>query len=134
MPQIVITNWQRCEPLAWTVKLAFPQYRRKMVYLHRDASDPTTVTLNGLNWDGGSRNEYRIVLGRAFVLGDNHTDPLHNLSEGKNVTVPIDGAIIEGGIFCGKDKLLRVHVNADLYDTLLAACENTQGVDIVERV
>ena len=63
----------------------FPDYRKRQVSLRQG----TSVSLNGLNWDGGSRSEYTLVdltTRQMTRIGNNIAAPWNNKDEGSRVT------------------------------------------------
>jgi len=100
----------------------FPDYTGRK--LHVEAA--TSVTLYGLNWDGGSRNQFRACTIAGEVTGGsdayNAQSPWRNQGEGKTLSIPQGFVVVEHTIFCGKDCGLRVYVNpADMPRWLPAA-------------
>lgn len=79
-----------------------------------------TVTLSGLNWDGGSRTSYTaLTLAGGRVTGN--TDryhmmaPWNNPAEGARMPLPSGYVVLAGGTFCGKPSTMTVYINP--YDT-----------------
>lgn len=114
-----VKRWQRINLLRDIVRAAFPDYRKTRVVLKADPDGATTVTLHGLNWDGGSRSEYRKVwLGTGLSsvagvaqLGDHMAHPMNNTTEGTMHTVGEHEAIVEAGTFCGKQAIAYVYLS-----------------------
>lgn len=108
-----INGWQKDQTIARIVRATFPNYRRKRVWVRAAES----ITLSGLNWDGGSRDEYRACSidgkqGSGVTTGILSTPaPWNNQFEGKSVPIPQGYVIVRGGTFCGKDATLCLHVN-----------------------
>ena len=73
------------------------------------------VTLNNLNWDGGSRNSYAAFTLDGAPLGnaDKHHAPApwENAAEGARVLVPQGACLVQYGTFCGKDATAYIYVN-----------------------
>jgi len=77
------------------------------------------VGIHGLNWDGGSRNQFRACDLQGNRLGsmDKHNmrAPWNNPAEGQYLPMPQGAVVVEHSIFCGKDDGLTFHINpADL--------------------
>jgi hypothetical protein len=109
---ISITSWSRDPTIAAIVRATFPDYRRKTVYVKASQ----TVGLHSLNWEGGSRSEYRACTITGELLGD--TSRYAKLApwdirqvEGLEVPIPPGSVVVRGGHFCGKESLLTIHVN-----------------------
>lgn len=103
------------------VRATFPAYRKRKVYLR--ASE--TVTLQELNWSGGSRSEYNTCTldGRAIgsTLPYSAVVPWENKAEGATLPIPSGMACVRGGFFCGKESTLTIIVNpADMPKYLTA--------------
>jgi hypothetical protein len=73
------------------------------------------VTFYGLNWSGGSKNEYRActIDGRPIESKYDMSAPApwNNPFEGKTVSIPVDAVIVFGGFFCGKRRQLTIYVH-----------------------
>lgn len=112
MNSIEINGWQKEPSIAAIVRATFPGYKRKKVYVR--ASE--TVSIYGLNWEGGSRNEYR-----ACTVNGVHTggmDEYHQYApwdsrqvHNAQVPIPTGMIVVQGGHFCGKESILTLHVN-----------------------
>jgi hypothetical protein len=88
-------------------------YRRKSVVVV-----PTnTVTLQGLNWDSGSKSLYSAVsiatnkAVTAGYLGNPH--PMQNENEGAKIAIPPGVVICEHGTFMGKPSRMTIYVHPD---------------------
>ena len=93
------------------IKATFPKYRKRSVYIK--ASD--TVTFYDLNWSGGTKADYRACktdgtpLERQVDMG--MMAPWENPYEGKTVNIPKGCVVVEGGFFCGKERILYITFN-----------------------
>ncbi len=93
------------------VKATFPEYRKREVVIVPSEK----VTFYDLNWSGGTKAQYRACgidgssNGRRLNMGQ--PAPWNNPYEGLSVDLPIDCVIVEGGYFCGKERMLYFHVN-----------------------
>ena len=107
-----IANWKQDTTVRRIVNATFPSYRKRKVWVRASES----VSIYNLNWDGGSRNEYRAcsIEGRAGGSLDRFKDyapwdprQIHNQS------VPLlpGAVVVQGGTFCGKDATLTIHVH-----------------------
>ncbi len=95
------------------VNATFPKYRKRTVVIR-----PTTkVTFFDLNWSGGTKADYRACTVAGDPLERKHdmgmAAPWNNPFEGKEIDLPKDVIIVEGGYFCGKDRQLYLHVHPD---------------------
>jgi hypothetical protein len=110
-PPIVITAWQKEPSIAAIVRATFPSYRRKKVYIK--ASE--TVSLQDLNWSGGTRSEYRACTINGQWTGSTANyhvcPPWANPAEGQEIPIPPGMIVVRGGHFCGKESALTLHVN-----------------------
>ena len=110
-PPIEINAWQKDRGIAAIVKATFPSYKRKKVYVKASES----VSIQDLNWSGGTRCEYRACTLDGLELGslDRYSAmaPWNNPAEGQLLPVPIGACVVRGGYFCGKESLLTIHVN-----------------------
>jgi hypothetical protein len=110
-PPIEITAWQKDPSIAAVVRATFPTYRRKKVYIK--ASE--TVSLQDLNWSGGTRSEYHActIDGTPTGSSDKYSayHPFDNPAEGKEIPIPTGIVVVRGGFFCGKQSALTLHVN-----------------------
>ena len=98
--------------VAAIVAATFPEYAGRKFRVE----PRTTWTLSNLNWDGGTRSQYRTCtvdgaqsLGRADRY--NAQPPWANDAEGKVMPVPVGAVIVEHAMFCGKDAGLYIYVN-----------------------
>lgn len=70
------------------------------------------VTLHGGYWDGGSRSEYWGMLksGTRVTLNYPTAPPQFGGGQPPSVMPTDDMAIVQGGVFCGKESFLTVYV------------------------
>lgn len=96
-------------------------YRKRKVFV-RAAEE---VTLYGLNWDGGTRNEYNAVRLDDFAVsskpGMNFPAPWDNAYEGAKVPLIPALAIAKTGVFCGKESVMTLYVHPSVLPQLLPA-------------
>ena len=89
----------------------FPEYSGRKFSVEARAH----IYLCGLNWDGGSRNQYRActVTGEPIGSADrfNHVAPWNNQAEGQKVPLPEGCVVAEHTIFQGKDMGVRFYLN-----------------------
>jgi hypothetical protein len=111
MNAIEIKGWQKDAGIAAIVRATFPAYKRKKVMVR--ASE--TVSIQDLNWSGGTRSQYRACTfdGRSLGSLDKYSAlaPWDNPAEGQTLPVPAGAVVVRGGHFCGKESLLTIHVN-----------------------
>lgn len=99
--------------VAAIVAATFPDYRRKTVLVH--ATD--SCSIYGLNWDGGSRNQYRACTldGSPRENWDHFAAmfPGDPRQPKPGDTAPVDRGvcIVRGGTSCGKPALLHLHIH-----------------------
>lgn len=103
------------------IRATFPGYKgRKIRLLAREA-----ISLQGLNWDGGSRSQYRACTLEGHMTGGsdryNAMHPMDNPAEGMRLPIPQGAVVVEHSIFMGKDSGLRVYVNPADMPRLLPA-------------
>jgi hypothetical protein len=87
-------------------------YRRKKVQFVITES----VTLQGLNWSGGSINRYHavdLITGRSTTQNFSAPHPMFNENEGAQVALPVNGVIVRTGTFMGKPSLMTIYVRPD---------------------
>jgi len=89
-----------------------------------------TVTLHGLNWDGGSKSEYHAVNLDTLAmtspdLGREH--PWFNRYEGAKVQIPPNHAVIRTGIFLGQTAMMVIHVHPSNVPKLLGDYSNADA-------
>lgn len=104
----------------WEVKqlAARVGYRKKQYALNVTQK----VTLQGLNWSGGSRTQYTAI---DLDSLDSSTPnfgappPWANPAEGVAVEIPLNMVILEHGLFCGKPSTMVVHVRPENAPRLL---------------
>ena len=86
-------------------------YRRKKVAVVAAES----VTLCGLNWDGGSRTSYAAFSLAGTGLGNldhyHNPAPWNNAAEGVTLPVPRGACVVSHGTFLGKPAMARIYVN-----------------------
>jgi hypothetical protein len=97
--------------IAHIIRATFPQYRKRKVYLKARE----TITLQDLNWSGGTRAEYRTCTldghPTASTLPYSALAPWNNYAEGVTLPIPQGMACVQGGVFCGKESTLTINVN-----------------------
>lgn len=97
--------------IAHIVRATFPKYRKRKVYLRA----AETVTLQDLNWSGGTRSEYRACTldGRSAGGSAEYSQlaPWNNPAEGVTLPIPQGMVCVRGGYFCGKESTLSILVN-----------------------
>jgi hypothetical protein len=111
---------QQVEPL---VRATFPDYRGRKLRVEAR----TSVSLQDLNWSGGSRTQYRACTLDGQPTGN--SNKYHAMApwdsrqvEGQSLPVPSGFAVVRHTIFCGKDLGLTVTINpADMPRLLPAA-------------
>ena len=93
------------------IKATFPDYRKRSVNIEQ----ADHVTLNDLNWSGGTKAEYRACsidgrpLENKVELGT--LAPWVNPYEGQTIPVPPGFVVVEGGHFCGHKRMLYITFN-----------------------
>jgi len=96
-------------------------YRKRKVIV-RAAEE---VTLYGLNWDGGSRNQYHAVRLDDFAVRSksamNVPAPWKNAYEGAKVPLIPGLAVAKTGTFCGKESVMTLYVHPSVMPQLLPA-------------
>lgn len=80
-----------------------------------------SVTINSQKWSGGSKDSYIAV---NLETGERKpfTDPRpwpENMQSAGNVNIPVNFAVIEHSIFCGKDMGLTFYIRPDNVTALL---------------
>jgi len=92
------------------VEAAFPSYKGRKFFVQV----VNEVTLCNLNWDGGSRDEYRIVrlsdMKTADLSSINMPAPWNNKFEGNRLVLSEGYAVVRHSIFCGHDSGLGIFV------------------------
>ena len=93
------------------VAATFPDYRKREVNIEARES----VTFHDLNWSGGTKAEYR-ACHITGATNDRRLDmgrpaPWNNPYEGLTVQIPLDCIVVEGGYFCGQERMLRLYVH-----------------------
>ena len=93
------------------IKATFPNYRKRSVYIQQSDN----ITLYDLNWSGGTKSEYRActIDGRPIENKVNLGGPApwDNPYEGKKINIPPGCVVVEGGHFCGKERMLYINFN-----------------------
>ena len=87
-------------------------YHRKKYALYVQSR----VTLQGLNWEGGSRSVYTAIdLATLSVRSPNLSlpAPWNNAAEGATVELPDGTALAKTGTFLGKPSMLYLYVRPD---------------------
>ncbi len=101
------------------IRATFPDYRKKTVMVW----PMEKVELHGLNWEGGSRAEYRLCtldgLHVAQPVATGAPPPWANPYEGLEVPVIPGTVVVRGGHFCGKVAQLYIYVNPENMPALL---------------
>lgn len=96
-------------------------YRRKKVIVRARES----VTLNDLNWSGGSRSEYHALRISDGAVSSksmmNAVAPWENAYEGACVPLAPGLAIIETGHFCGKERIMTIYLHPSDMPKLIPA-------------
>jgi hypothetical protein len=89
----------------------YPAYKGRKFFVH--ASE--TVRLDNLNWDGGSRAQYKAVTldGRAVGNGAalNMPHPADNKAEGTILPIPQGAVIAKESIYCGIECGITFYIN-----------------------
>jgi hypothetical protein len=94
-------------------------YRRREVIINTCES----VTLQNLNWDGGSKDYYHgweigtQNVARGDHLGTPH--PMDNEREGTKVALRAGSAIVRTGVFMGKESMMMINVLPENVGSLL---------------
>jgi hypothetical protein len=105
----MITTLKDNPKIAELVRRALPRYKKhKAIVTYTDH-----VELTGLNWDGGSRSDYTLVLdGRAEPVGDHIAAPWNNKDEGRRIDLLPGQYCVRSGTFCGKDATAHLYIRA----------------------
>lgn len=113
------------------IAATFPGYRGRKIRLE----PRRRMTFHGTFWSGGSRNEYV-----ALNLENGRVEPLRTgsspwtaIAEGVTVDIPMNCAVVEHCLFCGKDLGLRIYVHPDMMPRLLAERAKTISQRVLER-
>jgi hypothetical protein len=73
------------------------------------------VTLQDLNWSGGSRSEYHAMTIHGEALANTlHYSAMHpadNYAEGATIPLPAGAVMVRTGFFCGKESQATIYVN-----------------------
>lgn len=95
------------------IAATFPKYRKRQVIIKAT----TSVTFSDLNWSGGTKSEYRActIDGRPVEAKYDMSAPApwNNPFEGKTAELPVGAVVVEGGYFCGKERMLYINVNPE---------------------
>jgi len=93
------------------VAATFPDYKGRKITVQ----PATSVMLHSLNWDGGSRSQYRTCSTDGAPIGSadryNAMAPWANPAEGQNIPVPQGAVVVRHSIFSGKDAGLTIYIN-----------------------
>lgn len=101
---IDVDDWQKRPEIKKLVNAAFPTYRRKKVVI----IPTTTVALQQLEWDGGTKNEYQFLW-----LDGSYVPWMDQYKEGGQVKISKGKVIIQSGTFCGKPALCHIYIHPD---------------------
>jgi len=97
------------------IKATFPDYRKRDVYV----SQSDKVTIQDVNWSGGTRSIYRActIEGRPLDTKVNMGGPApwNNPFEGLEINIPPGMVVVQGGHFCGKVATLYITVNPESF-------------------
>jgi hypothetical protein len=104
-----IANWRKDETIAKLVKATFPDYRRPKLQIKAVES----VTLQDLNWSGGTRSTYKAVTidGQPLGTSEAYSREFWSAKEGATVPIPVGAVVVRAGTFCGKPSLMTIYVN-----------------------
>lgn len=94
------------------IRAAFPSYRKRNATIEAR----TAVTLQDLNWSGGTKSEYaavRLADGRAVKPSLDRDPPWTNRHEGARVDMVPGIALVRAGWFCGKASTVTIYVHPD---------------------
>ncbi|NJO58781.1 MAG: hypothetical protein HC836_10665 [Richelia sp. RM2_1_2] len=93
---------------------SFPGYRKRKVRVVKTCH----VSIQDLNWSGGTRSEYHAV---TIIAGGNWrvvslqswntSAPWNNLNEGSTVDLIPGCAMVRTGHFCGKESMLTLYIH-----------------------
>ena len=94
------------------IQATFPEYRKRKVYI----KPVEKVKFNDVNWsEGGSISIYKACtidwkpLNEKIDMGI--PAPWNNPFEGLEIPLPINNVIVEGGFFCGQERILYLYIN-----------------------
>jgi len=98
--------------VAQIIKATFPSYRKRKVHIRACE----TVSLQDLNWSGGTRSEYRACTLDGKSLGGldrfNAMAPWDSRQiEGVSLPLMAGAVVVRGGHFCGKESTITIHVH-----------------------
>jgi hypothetical protein len=107
--------------VATIVRATFPEYKGRRFRVQ----PAENVSLQDLNWSGGSRSQYRACTLDGQPLGNadayNMRWPGDNRGvEGSSVTVPPGCVMVRHSFFCGKDMGLTITCHPSNMPALLA--------------
>jgi len=111
------------------VRATFPAYRGKKFQVVAAES----VTLQDLNWSGGSRSSYRACTLSGQALGG--TDrfalmaPWLNPAEGQTLPIVPGACVVQHILFCGEDHGLRLYVHPQDMAPLLPPQEDLSQLE-----
>lgn len=109
------------------MRAAFPSYRGRK-FTVTEIPNPSGFELYGCYWSGGSKSTYagvRLVSGKVGWFGG--INPLREREP--KTDVPLDCAIVEHSIFCGKDAGLTLHLRPENMAKLLPAGDGNELTD-----
>ncbi len=69
------------------------------------------IVFRNLNWDGGSRNEYKFVRSDGKLAVMPVLAPWKEVNEGRTVELPPEVLVVEHTFFCGRDLGIRIYAN-----------------------
>lgn len=93
-------------------------YRRRKVWIQPCEH----MTMQGVNWSGGSRNTYTAIdleTGRQATPNTGAPAPWNNPFEGLEVAIPKGIVIVRTGFFCGKPSMMTIYVHPENMPKLL---------------
>ncbi len=102
----------RKDEVAPLIRATFPEYRGRTIRVEFREN----VSLQDLNWSGGSRTQYRACTLSGEGLGSsakyNAMAPWDSRQvEGQTVAVPPGACMVRHSYFCGKDVGLTITIN-----------------------
>jgi hypothetical protein len=109
------------EQVAAIVAGTYPDYRGNKIRV----IPAETVTFQNLNWQGGTRSQYRACDLSGGPLGSldkwNQVHPRDNAAESSEIRLPEGAAIVEHSLDRGKDTGLRIYIRPADMPNLLPA-------------
>lgn len=97
--------------IALLLKATFPEYTGRKFYVQPQSS----VRLDGLNWDGGSRSAYRAVTLDGKAIGNgaafNAVAPWDNTAEGNSLDIPCGAVVARASVYCGIETGITFYIN-----------------------